>query len=200
MAELLFNEETHKYTMGGVTLPSVTTVMRPLYDFSMVDKEVLRLAGEFGTAVHKTVELYLLSDLDEETLDPALIGPLEAFKAWQADYPQLQGRFHVENRMADARLLYAGTADLIIDAEAVIDIKTRKANQLTDPIQLEAYERLWLKNGGTKGKYDHRVLELNQDGTYQYVKAAHRDAWSRFRFLLDHHNNNLKIQTWRTCK
>lgn len=202
--ELFFDEEKHVYTLkDGTVLPSVTTAMKPLYDFSCVDPDVLRRAGEFGTAVHKCIELYIYDDLDEANLDPALVGPLAAFKKWQKDYPQFHDlqKLCVEKRMAHKKLLFAGTADLILDGVAIVDFKTRPVNLLTDAIQLAAYEALWKEEGGARIKeYERRVLELKQDGTYVYSKVNHRDAWARFRYLLDYYNATLKIQSWRMNK
>lgn len=201
--ELIFDEATHTYTMGGVKLPSVTTAMKPLYDFTYVDPDVLRRAGEFGTAVHKTIELFIYDDLDEESLDPSLLGPLEAFKKWQRDYPQFHDlqQICVEKRMAHKKLKFAGTADLILDGMAIVDFKTRPVNLITDAIQLAAYEALWKEEGGSRIKeYERRVLELKQDGTYAYTKVNHKDAWLRFRYLLDYYNATLKIQSWRINK
>lgn len=193
--ELTFDETTHGYYLGGVKLPSVTQIMRPLYDFSQVNPDVLKRAGEFGTAVHKTIELYLADDLDDEGLDENLRGPLQAFKSWQRAYGY-QG-LEVERRMASKRMKYAGTADLILDGYAIIDIKTRPFSLLTDPVQLVAYEKLWLEWGGKRSSYEHRVLELKQDGTFVYTRANQKQAWPLFQMLLDRHKMDETIKKYK---
>jgi hypothetical protein len=192
----LFDEATHSYTLNGQRLPSVTQILKPLYDFSSVHPDVLARAAAFGTAVHKTVELYLADDLDESGLDENLEGPLMAFKAWQSDnYDILDGTEIVERINYHAKLKYAGTPD-ISAPRAVIDIKSRPVNLLTDSIQLAAYDYFG------SGKRDRFVLELRQDASYVFThlnptKKASDIAWSRFRYLLDYHNMNTEIQKWR---
>jgi len=193
---LIFDEATHTYTLNGKRLPSVTQILKPLYDFSMVPADVLKRAGEFGTAVHKTVELYLLGDLDEEALDEGLKGPLAAFKDWEISEGILVlPSDNIEVIGFHRKLLYAGTPDIETES-VIIDLKSRPVNMVTDPLQLAAYDHL---GNGNRARY---VLELKQDGTYVFThvnptKKASTEAWSRFRFLLDHHNNTQIINSWR---
>lgn len=193
-----FDEGTHTYYLGSEKLPSVTQIIRPLYDFSAVPADVLRRAADYGTAVHLTVKLYLDCDLDEITLDPALIPPLEGFKRFQDDYPEFAMPHAWETPGYHPKLLYAGTPDLEYES-AVIDIKTRPVSLLTDPIQLAAYDHFG------PGNRDRYVLELKQDGTYALThvnktKKAGADAWSKFRYLLDYHRMGQEINRWRANK
>jgi hypothetical protein len=71
-------------------------------------------------------------------------------------------------------------------------------NMLTDSIQCAAQEALWKKNGGIRTKeYERRVLELKQDGTYSYTRVNDKQAWPKFRLLLDHYHNSQTINSWR---
>lgn len=192
-----FDPETHTYTLNGERLPSVTQILKPLYDFSAVPLDVLRRAAEFGNAVHKTVELYLKDDLDEQNLDSALVGPLTGFKMWLMDYPQFAERVpDIETPQYHARLKYAGTPDLVYPDVAVIDLKSRPVNSLTDSIQLAAYDHFGM---GTRERY---VLELKQDGTYVLTrvnksKKESEASWSKFRYLLDYYKMGEEIARWR---
>ena len=61
MAELLFDEELHSYTLDGKQLISVTQLLEkqkisPEYKF--VNKDVLQKAAAKGTLIHKEIELY----------------------------------------------------------------------------------------------------------------------------------------------
>lgn len=192
-----FDPETHTYTLNGERLPSVTQILKPIYDFSAVPAGVLRRAAEYGTAVHKTVELYLKDDLDEGSLDDALKGPLEAFKTWHGDHPEFRNRVpDIETLSCNAKLKYAGTPDLLYPDVAVIDIKSRPVNLLTDPIQLAAYDHFGC------GKRERYVLELQQDGQYVFTRVnptqkKNNEAWSRFRYLLDYYNMTKEIERWK---
>lgn len=195
-----FVEETHSYWLGRERLPGVTSIIGPCYDYSSIPADVLQKAGAYGTAVHLATKLYLDNDLDETTLDPALIAPLEAFKRWWDDN-KLGYSFVVERPMYHPRLKYAGTPDLILDGYAIVDFKTRPANKLTDAIQLAAYEKLWLNHvDHASGPYRHLVLELHQDGTYKEVPVKTNDSWNRFRYLLDFYRMGETIQKWRKNK
>jgi len=200
MPDFIFDETTHTYTLGGVKLPSVTQILKPLYDFSAVDPAILKRAGEFGTAVHKTIELYLQDDLDEDSLDENLYNPLLAFKAWQADNYDIDlDSACIEKAGYHSKLMFAGTPD--IETESfIIDLKSRKYNPLTDAIQLAAYDHM--TGNGKRLRY---VLELKQDASYVFTLAnptrkSSEEAWSRFRFLLDHYKSQEVINAWKISK
>lgn len=197
--QLSFNEATHCYELDGRVVPSVTQIIKPLVDFSMVPVDTLERARAYGVAVHKAVELEIAGTLDYSTLDEGLFPPLEAFSNWKTDYPDIANMLCgavVEKTMA-SKLGYAGRPDIIIDGFCVIDLKTRAPNPLTDPIQCAAYEALHKANGGAAGKYEHRVLQLKTDGTYMFKKVNDKDAWGRFRLLLDTYNNLKTIESWK---
>lgn len=192
-----FDEETHTYRLGGEILPSVTQIIKPLYDFSSVPAGVLERAAAFGTAVHKTVELYLKDDLDESNLDEGLSGPLQAFRMWAIEYLDAFGSPEVETRDYHEKLFYAGTSDLKFE-RVLVDVKTRAVNRLCDPIQLAAYDHF---DSGKRARY---VLELKQDGTYVFTHLnptlkSSNESWSRFRYLLDYHNAGKKLKEWRNA-
>ena len=193
VSDLIFDETLHRYTLDGEVIPSVTQIIKPLYDFSMVPAGVLQRAAEFGTAVHKTVELYLKDDLDEDSLDEPLYNCLLAFKAFEADhYDLIEGNYEVETLHYHPKLKYAGIPDL--DGWAVIDLKSRAYNPLTDPIQLAAYDHFG------SGKRQRFVLELKQDASYVLThanptKKSSDLAWSRFRYLLDYYNMTNEIES-----
>lgn len=198
MSEFIFDEEHHCYTLDGKPLPSVTRIIKPLYDFSAVHPELLQRAADYGTALHKACELYLVNDLDEESLDENLKRPLEAFQKWAS--VELNGEeFVCEKKMFHPRLKYAGTTDIIINGQAVIDIKSRPFSEKTDPLQLVAYEHLWMNTDGHKaGPYKHYCLELKQDGTFVYTSARKPKTWEKFRYLMDYYKMSKEIERWKT--
>ncbi|HAR44666.1 MAG TPA: hypothetical protein DCS05_00430 [Nitrospiraceae bacterium] len=202
---LTFDPEKHRYFLDGEPLPSVSQVKESLTDFSMVDPQVLRAAADFGTAVHKMVELYLAETLDFSALDENLYGPLEALERW----------------LAEVKPFTAGPA--------IIDVKSRKYDRVADPVQLAAYHQLYLENelegvtierpmasithryAGTPDIIipaedggpilNHRILYLGRDGKYQYTPCYDANAWPMFgRLLGDYHRQqvtNQLIHSWR---
>lgn len=196
---LTFDAEAHAYTLGGAPVPSVTQVLKPLVNFDGVPPALLEKARNFGIAAHKMVALEIAGTLDYGTLDEGLYPALDGFTRWRLEHPEISDALDsaiVEQQMGHKRLKYAGTPDIIIDAVLVIDIKTRKPKKLVDSIQCAGYEHLHLANGGTKAKYEHRILYLNPNGGYEFVKVNHREAWSRFRLMLDHWKNAKNINSW----
>lgn len=200
---LTFDPEKHQYFLNGERLPSVSEIKDPLTDFSMVAPDMLRRAADFGTAVHKMVELRLAETLDYCTLDENLYGPLEAFERWLDEVKPLNG------------------------PGAVIDVKSRKYDRVADPVQLAAYHQLYLENpttepiiekpmASTKYKFagtpdivipgdgpliDWRILYLGRDGRYTYTRAYDSNAWPMFGHLLgDYHRAQTTkqlINSWR---
>lgn len=195
-----FDSGKHQHMIGGVIVPGITTVIKPLTDYDSINRDVLRAACDWGTAVHKTVELFCSGRLDEQSLDDPLKPVLDGFIKWADEVGVSPCDFVCEVPMGDSRLMYGGIPDLILDTELIVEIKTRQANKLTDSIQTEAQERLWMKNGGKWGHYEHRVLELRQDGTYCYTIVNDRQAWPRFRKLLEHYQTTRLIKQWKELK
>lgn len=207
LPELKFEEEGHVYSLhhgGGFIeyLPSVSEIIKPLEDYSMVDTITMFRAAEYGTNVHKTIELWLKGVLDEETLDEGLRKPLEGFKAWfqlkyGTDWEKDRPSFISEKRLFHEKLKYAGTIDLQVCEESIIDFKTRKYNPVVDPVRLAAYKAMLPEFPPLKTY----VLEIDVEGNCKLIDAHHRQAWSLFRLLLDRFNNNkkwdLKINQWK---
>ena len=206
---LTFRESDHKYFLNGEELPSVSKIKEPLTDFSMVAPDVMRRAQNFGKAVHKMAELYLLEQLDFSTLDEGLFGPLAAFELW----------------LKECRPFQSGPA--------VIDIKSRLFDRVTDPLQLAAYYAMWKENrdelgadpiiekplasiryrfagtpdiiipprDGAEDFTNHRVLYLGRDGRYQYTPCYDRNAWPVFGHLLGDYQRAITtaqiLKSWR---
>ena len=205
MPSLVFNAENHLYLLDGKPLPSITQIIKPLVDYGMVPPAVLENAANFGKAVHKLVELEEEGTLDADALDDKLVPVINAYREWRATNGVLpyESAPACEIPMAHVKLGYAGTPDLIFDGLAVVEIKTRKTNKLTDPIQTAAQELLWRANGGAKGDYSHHVLELYADGRHKFetfTKAEKKLGLARFRYMLDALKMNQTIQSWKGQK
>ena len=197
---LEFEPIEHKYSLvyqdGAIErIPSVSEIIEPLVDYSMVDKATMARACEFGTNVHKSIELWLKGTLDIDKLDDGLKKPLEGFRKWLWSTYQ-NAKCQSEVRMHHEPLGYAGTIDLIVGDDTIIDIKTRKYNRVVDPVRLGAYSLL------TRGYHTYAyVLEIDVDGNCKLINAYDKYAKSVFRKLLDRYNREQEfndfVRKWK---
>lgn len=122
---LVFNEQDHTYKLNGVLIPSVSTLLDPLYDFRFVSQENLEKARKKGKAIHRTIELYEKGTLDQDTLHPFLASCL---KQW-IDFKQVMGYVASisEHMVHSDQFGYAGTLDgggKMGDFEMLLDVKS----------------------------------------------------------------------------
>lgn len=183
MSELLFDPVEHAYTVAGKRLPSVTQILSPLVDYSIVPRDVLERAQKLGTAVHRMTELYDLDDLDMDCLADELVPYLTAwikFRAESGFVPET-----IEKRLYHPALRFAGTPDrsgLINGRRAVLDIKKMLTLGPVIGLQLAAYSELFAKNG-TQIE-DRYALGLRADGTYRLAPFTDKGDWPVFLSLL----------------
>lgn len=190
MFELAFDPDTHSYTVDGVALPSVTQVLAPLYDFRYVDRDVLKAAADFGTAVHRMCELHDVDDLVEDSVDPALEPYLVA---WQRFLRETRAEvLQVEQRYHHPLLRFAGTLDRLLKidgAPVLVDIKTVSSLSAAVGVQLAAYEHLLAENTPHQG-VRRAAVRLCGDGTYRLKFFTDAMDWPTFASLLT-------LQNWR---
>lgn len=167
MAEFLFDEERHVYTLDGQVLPGVTGVIKEagLYDFRPGNEWHM----ELGTYVHQACEYYDKGELDEEDLDETIQPYLEGWKKFRRETgftPTLN-----EKQLYHKAWLYAGTLDRLgpIGRTAwLIDIKTG-SEQAATAIQTAAYRGLAENEGLTVHKTG--AVHLRPDGTYRLIET-----------------------------
>lgn len=144
MNDLTFDEVNHIYRRYGIIKPSVTQILQEagLIDFSAVPKEVLERASNFGTAVHKTTELFDKNILDFSYVSNPIIPYL---KAWQ-DFLEIYKIkiLAIEKQFYCAKYDYCGTIDRIVYSETLkkeilIDIKTTSSISPTVNLQTAGY-------------------------------------------------------------
>lgn len=159
--ELQFSEADHAYSMAGRPVPSVTAIISPLVDWSMVDPAVLAAKATLGKYVHRLVELECLGDLDVSKLTGVLLG---YYEQWM-DFRRVTGfqPMHSELKLYSARYGYAGTMDLhgMLDDETLIDTKAG-ATPITAGLQTAAYSHLGVENGVMPPTTRRRVLDLKE--------------------------------------
>lgn len=167
MPEFRFHAEDHRYTLDGRVLPSVTQIIAPLVNFSMVPADALEYARDRGTAVHKACELHDLDDLDEDALDESLRPYLAGWKQFLRDNNPKFGT--IEEPMHHAILGYAGTPDrtgIIGDRGFVLDIKSSAQLSPAVGVQLSGYDLMAGPHTGVMAD-DLLAVRLCKDGTYR---------------------------------
>lgn len=123
---LVFDHHRHEYTLDGVKLPGVTTVLKPISSahYAGVDPAVMERAAQLGTAVHAVIELDLQGDLDTDNLDPMLV---PYYRGWRQFRQQSGFRALLsEKKLASRTHRYAGALDLfgtLNGLPALIDAK-----------------------------------------------------------------------------
>lgn len=184
---LTFDPVAHKYFWNGDPVPSVTTLLAPLYDFSFVDPEVLKAKGMLGTAVHLACELHDQDNLDVESVDPAVLPFLDAWIKFRAERdftPTL-----TEQQVYHPQLRYAGTLDrtgMLDKKMGVIDIKTG-ASTPVHGMQLAAYSEALRADPTWDGpkQLTRWIVQLKADGTYAAAQYTDTADWSAFVGLIN---------------
>lgn len=196
--ELAFDEKKHIYTVNGLFIPSVTTVMKPLSDdvYGGIDEQVLNRAAARGTAVHNAIENYVKFDIED--ISPEHAGYFEAFLKWFKEHKvQPYGN---EIRLYHKSLMYAGTTDMTASVDGIdtlVDFKTSAAVQkMLCGVQLEAYDRAIQSHTGGKGFDRKAILHLKKDGSYQMIEYGPNDmeCWRVFTALLTVRNYKMKFK------
>lgn len=167
---LQFDEKEHKYTLDGKEIPSVTTILGQIIDFSMVPAARLEAARQRGNAVHKATELFDLGTLDHTSIHEKIEPYLAAYGQFLIDSKYKVE--HIEKRIYSEKYGYAGTLDRagrfpdstgIVD---LLDIKSAIQPGASWGPQLAAYETAFCELYETELC---RVfsLRLNKDGKYK---------------------------------
>lgn len=143
MAEFLFEESTHTYTLDGVVIPSVTEICAPITCGKYPPVGVVQQAAARGTRVHELCALYDMDALPDE-IEAGLVGYVKAWAAFCRDYKPVWK--HIELPLygeIDPGQPFAGTLDRIgeIDGRTrVVDIKT--AASLDRPAKVALCEQI----------------------------------------------------------
>lgn len=172
MSQLHFDAESHRYTVDGVVLPSVTQILKPLYSFHGVPAEVLEAKAALGTAVHRACELLDNDDLDQESEEGK--AGLEPIAGYLAGYVKFKAELRPvvlenETQLHHPVHHYAGTIDrrYTINRDLWdIDLKSTVAMSPVVGLQTAAYSEL-LRARGDRRKARRGALQLFPDGKYK---------------------------------
>lgn len=128
--------------------PSVTQVLAPFSDFSMIRPDVLDAAAERGSRLHSLFAAYALG-VWVPSIQKNEDGYFESFQKWFDRH--VIKIIAIEQRRSSESFNYHGTADLVcmisippvVDALAVVDFKTPITESRTWRPQVAAYAHLW---------------------------------------------------------
>jgi hypothetical protein len=189
VAVLQFDQPTHTYTLDGVRVPSVTQVLKPLYNFEGIPLATLNAKARLGTAVHRACELLDNDDLDEESEEgraalAPLAGYLAGYKKFKSDMrPKL---------LANEQLLhhpvhrYAGQIDRSYAFEGHVwdvDLKSTVSMSPIVGLQTAAYTEM-LRAQGRTVPARRGALQLFPDGKYKLHEFKDPTDFSVFLSLL----------------
>lgn len=143
--------------------PSVTEILKPWSDFSMIPPAVLEAASVRGTAVHDACAT-IARGLPVLSMSQEIEGYVESYSRWfelMVDEVLL-----VEERLIDVAFGYNGEPDLIVRSNhqeiILVDNKTPVQLLKTWQLQCAGYYNLAVKQGITPDKCGS--LRLHPDG------------------------------------
>lgn len=173
MSVITLNREDHTYhDETGVRWPSVTEVLGGvgLIDFPGVNYAVLGRGRDRGSKVHEMLWYFDEGDLDESSIDPALMPYLAGYKKFLSESgfePEL-----IEFKVHHDTYRFAGTLDrtgFMGKEQVLFDIKTGQIDKWV-ALQTAAYEMC------LTGIYHRYALQLTAAGKYKLTRFSdHRD-------------------------
>lgn len=176
---ITFDPITHTYTLDGQPVPSVTTILK---DMGFIDTTWFTDYGRHrGKLVHRIIHWHLTRELEEETVDDALMGYFEAWRRFESETGFVSTE--TEKPLASEIWRFAGTPDHIgyfqkrDGRDSVIDVKSGAVSPST-PLQLSGYEIL---HGHTLKRFG---LQLKEDGRYSLKEFKDRQDAQIFKAAL----------------
>ena len=171
MANLIFYDEGHKYTVDGEEVPSVSELTRFISKeiYGDVNQVILDMAANRGTAVHKAAEAldkYGKVEVDDEHL-PYLKAYLSFLKEIKPEWEKIE--WPVNNGM-----LYAGTIDrydLVNGKHVIVDLKTTanidKGHRVLYTAAQNLYRMAIESDHPVEAIY---ILQLRKDGLWRLLQ------------------------------
>lgn len=177
MSTLLFYDDSHKYTVDGEEVPSVSELTRFLTRELYTDapQYFLDQAAKRGTSVHKATEA--IDKFGTVEIDDDLAGFVKAYVLFMKEHDVNWEK--IEWSVCNDKL-YAGTVDRYgtLDGEPVIlDIKTTATisglHKVCYSAQLNLYRMAVVKEKPVDKLW---VLQLKKDGTYKLIELEENPA------------------------
>lgn len=174
---LEYYDETHTYLYDGIILPSVTQILSFKYpnDYANVPKDILQRAGERGTAVHKSIEVFNRTGYDDgtqEVRDFRFLQRQYGFEVLDTELPLVL--------FDDGVPVACGRLDMTLEMGndvGIADIKTNATLNLEKvAYQLNLY-RIGLKQSYGVDAWFLRIIHLRKDSRkYIEVKVDEESA------------------------
>jgi len=187
MSGLIFDEATHTYTMDGIEIPSVTTILSYVRgDLSKLNRSVLDAAAERGKAVHAACEM--MDYGGDPELIPGIEPYLTAYQKFLWDYtPEWVG---IEAPVVSSGRTFAGTIDRwgfmrtdaihMDESPVVLDIKTVASPSTEQKISLCAQTAAYAEALGYYEGCRRFGLYLKKDGNYRLFDCDEWEAEKNF--------------------
>lgn len=197
--EVVFDEDAHTYSQGGVLVPRSVSGLLKKYgltiDYSKVPAHHLELARQRGKAYAEGRRLIVQGqELDPSTVDPRIEGYITAFQTfWQECDVKL-----IETEIPRVSPLGFGfTADIfcwVNGVRSVIDDKaTFKVPKSVGP-QTAGYKIGRNSLYAFEPIIDRYALHVRKDGTYRFKQLEDPDDEAAF---MDCLNADIKLEKWR---
>jgi hypothetical protein len=184
---VLFDEESHKYFIGGQEIPSVTEICDPV-SFKKLDaisKIVLERAATRGHLIHEIIADFICTgEIDIDNVPNEFVGYIYAFLNWWRTYkPKV---LFSELILGDTNLGYGGTCDIVAEIDDKTLLIDTKSTSLLDKkylsVQLEGYKRLLKRRGiSIDGTF---ALHIKKDQSWAFPEIKTDPEW--FDLLLEH--------------
>lgn len=196
---VIFEPRTHTYTLGGVVIPGVTSIMGPYIgqDFSMVDAKVLAEASLLGQRAHAVIHEDVKHDgIEEGEVDFDMIPYLEGwheFRHKSGFEPLL-----TEHLVYSKKYGYAGQLDLFghIDGQLLLpDVKRVAMVSKAAAVQTAAYLNALCETypalveccrGGAT--IDRAALQIDKYGKCTLIPFSNAQDFRVFLSCLNIHN------------
>ena len=180
---LEFNEETHRYTLDGKELISVTTLLKKhglAPDYSAVSEEVLKAAANKGTIVHQEIEDWIKTG--EIGFTPELTSFQNFIRNNKIEVVECETMVNND--------IVAGRLDLIIKWNGTLMLIDNKTTSTVhkDPVswQLSVYNYLSPRKCDKAG-----VFHFLKDGTMEFVPINFKPLEKVMKLMECERNGNL---------
>lgn len=191
---LTFDEKTHTYCWSGKKKFSVTQILNEFVkvqrfgDYfylnritgTVIASDVFEAAQDFGTGLHKAVQLEIAGTLDWEAMHKSFKYAMDRFLIWKAKNKPIY--VAVEQKYFSKRHDFAGTPDIICMINGIVYIIDVKSGEfgMAGP-QLAAYEVLYREATNYKGVIRKYVLKLpKKEGDYKFIPMTNKLDWAFF--------------------
>lgn len=160
--------------------PSVTEILEPYVDLSMILPDILIRAQARGTAVHHLIKGYVTFGL-VTNLPDQYQGYMESFIQWYHDV--VDKVILAEHRIYNEGIQLCGQPDLVVKFKGetlarVIDAKTPKGKYATWKSQVAGYKFLYDQNTGEPTDMPGH-LRLRENGKYPIMELLEPAVYAK---------------------